>query len=283
MTVAQPVAPNKARLVSESYATDEPLSVRIETHRRYSVPAIDLPTWVLDRYTWRGDETVLDIGTGTGQYLAPLRERVPQGCIIAGDLAPGMLRDLAAHGVPGGACLLNADAEALPLADASCDAIIASYVLFFVPDIPRALAEMSRILRPGGVLLAVTMANVYMEELRVAINRALATLGASAARKTRWGSVSERFNLENGLVYLEPHFARVTAHRHESAFVFPEVEPVLAYINSTRDTLRADLPPDRTWAEFLAALREVVEAEIALRGEFRVSKTAGVLVAAKHA
>ncbi len=76
----------------ESYATDEPLSVRIETHRRYSRPPIDLPRWALDRHTWRGDETVLDIGTGTGQYLAPLRERLPHGRIVAGDLAMGMLR-----------------------------------------------------------------------------------------------------------------------------------------------------------------------------------------------
>jgi len=279
MTVAQPDAPDKARLVGESYATDEPLSVRIETHRRYSIPAIDLPTWALDRHTWRGDETVLDIGTGTGQYLAPLRERVPRGRIIAGDLAPGMLRDLAARGIPGGAHLLNADAEALPLADATCDAIIASYVLPLVPDIPRVLDEMSRVLRPGGTLLAVTMASIYMEELCVAINATLNKMGIS--RETRWGSVSERFNLENGWAYLKSHFTRVTVHQHESALVFPEVEPVLAYITSTRDTLRDDLPPDRTWDEFLAALREVVEAEIAARGEFRVSKAAGMLVAIK--
>jgi SAM-dependent methyltransferase len=194
-------------------------------------------------------------------------------------LAPGMLRDLAARGVPGGACLLNADAEALPLANASCDAIIASYVLFFVPDIPRALAEMRRVLRLGGALLAVTMASMYMDELRVAINAALNTMGISS--EPRWGKVSKRFNLENGSAYLEPHFARVTVHRHESAFVFPEIKPVLAYISSTRDTLRDDLPPNRTWDEFLAALREVVEAEIAARGEFRVSKTTGVLVAEK--
>ncbi len=272
-------SPDKVRLVSESYATDEPLSVRIETHSRYSVPAIDLPTWALDRHTWCGDETVLDIGTGTGQYLAPLRERVPRGRIIAGDLAPGMLRDLAARGVLGGAHLLNADAEALPLAEGSCDAIIASYVLPLVLDIPRALAEMSRVLRPGGALLAVTMASVYMEELCVAINAALNKMGIS--RETRWGSVSKRFNLENGAAYLEPHFARVTVHQYESALVFPKAEPVLAYVTSTRDTLRDDLPPDRTWDEFFAALRKVVEAEISARGEFRVSKATGVLVAAK--
>jgi ubiquinone/menaquinone biosynthesis C-methylase UbiE len=131
------------------------------------VPVVDLP-WALDCHPWRGDETVLDLGTGTGQYLAPLRKRIPNGRIIAGDLAPGMLRDLAARGVPGDAMLLNADAEALPLADGSCEAVLASYVMFFVPDIPRAVAEMSRVLRPGGVLLAATMAAVYMAELQTA-------------------------------------------------------------------------------------------------------------------
>ena len=278
MTRMEPAAPDKKRLVRESYATDGPLSVRIETHRRYSVPPVDLPTWVLDRHTWRGDETVLDIGTGTGQYLAPLRQRLPRGRIVAGDLAMGMLRDLHAKGVPGEARLVNADAEALPLADASCDAVIASYVLFFVPDIPRAIAQAHRVLRPGGALLAVTLAHVYMEELQAAMDRALAQLGAQHG--TRWGDGVKRFTLESGPPYLTPRF-RVTQHRHESALVFPVAEPVLAYANSSRDVVQDDLPPGRTWDEFLAALREVVESEIAAHGEFRVSKAAGVLIAVK--
>ena len=274
-------APDKARLVTESYATDEPLSVRIETHRRYSVPQIDLPTWALDRHVWRGDETVLDIGTGTGQYLTPLRERIPRGRIIAGDLAPGMLRDLRAKGVPGNAILLNADAETLPLADTSCDAVIASYVLFFVPDIPCALAEMQRILKPGGALLAVTMAAVYMDELRVAINRALEILGRTG--EPYQSNLHGRFNLENGPEFLLSHFERVMVHRVESALVFPGVQPMLAYVTSMRDAVRDHIPPGRSWDDFLAALREVVEAEIAAHGEFRVSKEAGVLIAVKAA
>jgi SAM-dependent methyltransferase len=278
--VFQPAVPDKIKLINESYASDEPLSVRIETHRRYSVPPIDLPTWALDRHAWRGDETVLDIGTGTGQYIAPLRERVPHGQLIAGDLAWGMLRDLRAKGVQGDTALLNADAEALPLADESCDAIIASYVMFFIPDIPRALAEMHRVLRPGGALLAVTMAQVYMDELRVVINRALAQLGAPIGYKTRYGDISPRFSLESGLPYLAPHF-RMTVHQIESAFVFPEVEPALAYVASSRDVIRDDLPPGRTWDEFIAALRNVIQAELAAHGEFRVSKNAGVLIAVK--
>jgi hypothetical protein len=56
--VPQPSAPDKSRIVNESYAGDEPLSVRIEMHRRYSTPQIDLPTWALDLCPWRSDETV---------------------------------------------------------------------------------------------------------------------------------------------------------------------------------------------------------------------------------
>ena len=280
MTLAQLSAPDKTRLVNELYANDEPLSVRIETHHRYGVPPIDLPAWALDLHRWRGDETVLDIGTGTGQYLAPLRERVPHGRIIAGDLSWGMLRDLRVKGLPGGAWLLNADAEGLPLADASCDVILASYVMFFIPDIPRALAEMHRVLRPGGALLAVTMAHVYMDELRVVINRALAQLGAPIGYETRYGDISPRFSLESGLPYLAPHF-RMTVHQIESAFVFPEVEPVLAYVASSRDVIRDDLPTGRAWDEFIAALRDVIQTELATHGEFRVSKNAGVLIAVK--
>lgn len=271
--------PTKAHLVSTAYAGDEPLAVRIEMHRRYSVPPIDLPSWVLDGYTWRGDETVLDVGTGTGQYLGPLRERIPRGTIIGADLSVGMLRDLRARGIPGGAALLNADAETLPLADGCCDVIIASYVFFFVPDIPRAVAEARRVLRPGGALLAVTMDEPYMDELRTAINRALKKLGA--AHETRWGSTPQRFTLKNGADYLAPYF-EVAVRRLDAAFVFPGAEPALAYVNSTRDVVSDELPPGRTWAEFMVALGEVVNAEIAARGEFRVGKPAGVFVAIKR-
>jgi SAM-dependent methyltransferase len=189
-----------------------------------------------------------------------------------------MLRDLKAKGVPGGALLLNADAESLPLADQACDVVLASYVMFFVPDVPRAVAEFRRVLRPGGALLAVTMAHVYQEELRAVVNRALAQLGGADA--THWGTIQHRFSLESGRAMLVSHMS-VTEHRVESAFVFPAVEPVLAYVASSRDVIRNDLPSGRTWDDFMAALRDEVQAEIAAHGEFRVSKTAGVLIAVK--
>jgi hypothetical protein len=70
-------------------------------------------------------------------------------------------------------------------------------------------------------------------------------------------------------------------YQHQAALVFPQAAPVLAYVNSIRDTLEADVPAAHTWDDLLAALETVVNHVIAKRGEFRVAKPAGVLVAVK--
>jgi SAM-dependent methyltransferase len=276
-----PEPPEKSRLAAESYGSSQPLTTRIEIHRKYSVPNIDLPVWILDRHPWRGDERVLDIGTGTGQYLELLRPRIPHGFALGGDLSLAMLRAIRA-GNGGADCLLiNADAEQLPLTAHSMDAVIASYMLFFVPDIDRAISEAHRILKRGGVLLAVTMADLYLDEIRRAIDEALKALGSS--RPTQWGSLHRRFTIENGRDQLARHFDRVELYRHDASLVFPEPTPVLAFINTMRNTLAADLPPESTWEEFTAALDDNLRGKIREQGRFVAAKSVGVFAASNSA
>lgn len=93
---------------------------------------------------------VLDVGCGSGEFLALLRDR---GATAAGvDPAPRML-DLSRTllGNPGVDLRLG-DAEHLPWPDASFDAVTAVNALQFADDIADALAEVSRVTRPGGLL-----------------------------------------------------------------------------------------------------------------------------------
>ena len=91
---------------------------------------------------------LLDVGGGTGNYAAAFAAARWQPVVL--DRSPAMLERAAAKGL----ATLHGDATALPLADASCDAVMLVSMLHHVEDRPRALAEARRVLRASGKLAA---------------------------------------------------------------------------------------------------------------------------------
>lgn len=95
---------------------------------------------------------VLDLGAGTGLNIVHL---LGAGRYVGVDPDPAMLRRArpraAAAAVP--AALVLGRGEQLPFADGVFDAVLATLVFCTVPDVPAALAEIRRVLRPGGTLL----------------------------------------------------------------------------------------------------------------------------------
>jgi ubiquinone/menaquinone biosynthesis C-methylase UbiE len=90
---------------------------------------------------------VLDIGCGTGRNLALFGSGVRA---IGLDPCPQSLQK--ARGRAPGVPLVRARAEALPFRDGTFDAVVSGLVFCSVGDVPRGLAEVRRVLRPGGVL-----------------------------------------------------------------------------------------------------------------------------------
>lgn len=92
----------------------------------------------------------LDLGCGTGFFT----EKLAQSCVAQGlalDIALGMLQYSAQRGrTRANVFLLNADAEILPLANQSIDLIFSNFALQWCLDLPAALAECWRVLKPGG-------------------------------------------------------------------------------------------------------------------------------------
>ncbi|MFG1817093.1 class I SAM-dependent methyltransferase [Kribbella sp. NPDC049174] len=102
---------------------------------------------------------VLDVACGRGAVL--LAAARGAGSLTGVDVSPGMIElaaaDLRAAGLAG-VDLQVMDAERMTFADASFDAVVAAFALFFLPDPERAAAEFRRLLRPGGVVAVSTWA-----------------------------------------------------------------------------------------------------------------------------
>ena len=119
-------------------------------------------------------ERILDVGCGPGFYCVELAADVgSSGSVVGVDSSPAML-ELAARRCAGheGVELRRGDAVALPVDDASVDGALCVQVLEYIPDPTVALAEMHRVLRPGGrvVVWDVDWATISLHALDSALN-----------------------------------------------------------------------------------------------------------------
>jgi SAM-dependent methyltransferase len=95
---------------------------------------------------------VLDVATGTGNVAIPLARA---GCIVTGvDIAPNLLEQARERAAAEGLSVTfdEGDAEALPYADASFDAVVTMFGAMFAPRPELVAKELARVLRPGGLL-----------------------------------------------------------------------------------------------------------------------------------
>ncbi len=111
---------------------------------------------LLESFRLTLDQTVLEVGPGPG-YFTPEVARIvgPRGKVICIELQPGMLallrKRLHARSV-GNVDALAADATRLPLVDGSIDAAFLAAVFGEIPDRPRVLGELRRVLKPRATL-----------------------------------------------------------------------------------------------------------------------------------
>lgn len=137
-------------------------------------------------------QRVLDMCTGTGAIAAEVAARTP-AAIVCADLTRGMLQQAIRRPTLAGGPIhfVQADAQAPPFPPQSFDAVVFSYLLRYVEDVPGTISALAALVRPGGVMVSL--------EFGVPEGRAARAL---------WGFYVKRL-LPAGLGRLSPGWRRV--------------------------------------------------------------------------
>lgn len=250
------------------YETDRKLAARQRfwaSSRRD--PPFELFSWVVDLAGLDGASPadVLDVGCGNGPYESELARRGHSGTVCAVDASMGMLATV------GQAERVNADAQRLPFRDDSFDVVLAPHMLYHVPSVETAAAEFRRVLRPGGVCVAVTNGEENMREFLDLVEAAVGT-GWQMQRPAE-----QHFSLENGHAKLSSAFTTVARiHCPPSDVVVTDLELLAAYVESVDDHYSREVP--LPWPAVVARAHELAAAAAAETGSLRWRTAVGAFV-----
>src|SRR5262249_45839437 len=257
-------------LRDEQYRTPSNLTSRADLHRRFSTAPGAWTTWVMDHLSLQARERVLEAGGGPGWLWRGNRTRLPTGVRVCfTDFSPGMVW-AARHGLPddNAFTFANADVQHLPLRAGAFDLAIANQMLYHVPDLPRAVQELARVLRPAGRLCAATNGAQHMHEFYALVHEF----------DTRYPAPDQivrtiKYRLEDAIEWLSPTFARVEVRRRPDALWVTEAGALVDYALST--SVGAELAGSG-WADGLGAF---FQSRLDRSGGIAITKDMGVVLA----
>src|SRR5258706_1206073 len=257
-------------LKTDQYKDSSNLDARVNIHARFSTNPYGWFNWVFDALAkLPADAKILELGSGPAYLWTNCSNRIPAGWdITLSDLSSGMVdaawRNLVVTGR--NFKLKEIDAQSIPFEDETFDAVIANHMLYHVPDKAKALAEIKRILKPGGHFFATTVGDNHLKEITNWFRR--------IHKSEVWDSFANLFTLENGLDQLKPFFPNVTLARYEDNLHVTELEPLIAYF---RSGVRAGELSDEEFAK----LQVDLENELKEKSRIFITKDSGLFEAVK--
>lgn len=217
--------------MSDGYASTGPLASRIAIHEHGTNP---VPWFAFVRSLLPPAGLLLDAGAGTGALWAEATD----ARVVAADLSVAMCAALAGRGLP----VARAAADRLPFANGVFDGAVCNHVLYHLDNPRDGVAELRRVVRPGGWVAVATNGAGHMAEL--------------ADVAVMPPAVHLRFPAESVAEAMGQFFAEVAVHRYDDVLDVRDPEPVVAYAASVGAPVSAE------------AVAEV----IARDGTFRIGK-----------
>lgn len=200
-----------AREVEEQYATTDRLRTRAAVWRPAPGTVGARDAFVAAAVAPRPHRLV-DVGCGDGVLTAAMAAALRDGAEVVGvGLSSAMVAATEARGITA----VQAAADALPFDDDSQDVVTSGWMLYHVPDVDAAVAELARVVRPGGTVVVATNGAAHLHDLYQAA-------GAPP--------VSVAFAAEDGDEVLSRHFSQVSGTEHPSLAHFETRDDAVAYL-----------------------------------------------------
>jgi SAM-dependent methyltransferase len=208
-------------VVRAEYGDETRLAARKAAHAGAEGP--DAREVLFEAVVERSPVRILEVGCGEGE-LAERLGRQTSAEVVAIDQSPRMVELARERGVDARVGL----AEQLEFEDAGFDCVVAAWMLYHVEELERALDELSRVLRPGGRLVAVTNGRDHLKELYELLGR---------------DRLPSRFAAEDAEAILPRHFAHVERRDAHGWIVFPDADAAQRYVSSLVLLDGAVVPP----------------------------------------
>jgi ubiquinone/menaquinone biosynthesis C-methylase UbiE len=215
--------------VLSHYETPRRFDDRLQLYR-FGTGSIDWYQWVFERLKLKRGDRILEIGCGNARLWQSRLEKLPRDTLLVlADFSVGMLSEAKRLlGTTPGISYQLLDAETIPSVDQTYDVLIANHMLYHVPMIGRALTEMKRSLRDGGLLYTSAPSRMHLQELKSLLLSFDKSLVFPKDDVTR-------FCMENGKKQLERFFTTVTLHVYTNEITVTSSDPVVRYVLSLFD------------------------------------------------
>lgn len=249
--------------LSMQYKNATNISARIRLHRDYSVNQEGWFPWLFSNLHLKPGMEILELGAGNGalwsQNIAKVSKNVT---IVLSDISEGILAD--ARKTIGDHPQFQYsvfNAQKIPFADNTFDLVIANHMLFYCDDIPKALQEVQRVLKPGATFTCSTYSQKHMHEITDLVQNYNANIVLSSTK------LYERFGLDNGRQILKPYFKDISCHKYQDAIELSDSMPIISYILSCHGNQNSIL------LDHYQDFKQYVEKQV--KDGFHITKDAG--------
>ena len=259
---------NEETNIIEQYKNAKNLNDRISLHEKYSTNKQGWFNWLFEKIDFSKVNRLLELGCGNGKLWQENKIDLRNREIFLSDISEGMVEEVRNKLGSDFNCIV-ADAEKIPFKDAYFDSIIANHVLFYLNDLNQGLKEISRVLKPNGVLYCSTYGSNHMKEITDIVQSFDSRINLSNH------SLYDVFGLENGESILKQYFTSVQRMDYQDSLEITEAKPLIDYIMSCHGNQNEILGPR------LSEFKEYIEELLQNDGKIVVTKQAGLFVCEK--